>query len=327
MNLQEKINNVKNFIKDKKIAISFSGGADSTLIAYLAAQVSDNPIAITVDNKIMPEGFVENAKEIASEFGLKHIIIDIDFFKSDIILNNPNRCFLCRKSMYEEIKKVASENGCEFIVDGTNLSDLIQDRPGILINYENNIQSPFVKSQLTSEEIHKYLDENNIKYSKSTTCMATRLPFKTEVKQEEISKIDSYEQFIKHVSGCDVVKVRKYYDSYVCEVDDLDKITDTNTLKQIYDKLNERNNNKILLNLSPIKDNERIILDYNEGAFQYKLPYTINIENTKKELENDSITTKLEIKKNGIIKGNNFNSYTEAINEFITILPYIRRTI
>lgn len=327
MNLQEKINNVKKFIKDKKIAISFSGGADSTLIAYLAAQVSDNPIAITVDNKIMPEGFVENAKEIASEFGLKHIIIDIDFFKSDIILNNPNRCFLCRKSMYEEIKKVASENGCEFIVDGTNLSDLIQDRPGILINYENNIQSPFVKAQLTSEEIHKYLDENNIKYSKSTTCMATRLPFKTEVTKEEISKIDSYEKFIKEVSGCDVVKVRKYYDSYVCEVNDLDKITDANTLKHIYDKLNERNNKKILLNLSPIKDNGRIIIDYNEGAFQYKLPYNINIENTKKELKKDSINTKLEITKNGIVKGNNFNSYNQAINEFIKILPYIRRTI
>lgn len=327
MTLQEKINKVKDLIKDKKIAISFSGGADSTLIAYLAAQVSDNPITITVDNKIMPEGFVENAKEIASEFGLKHIIIDIDFFKSEIILNNPNRCFLCRKSMYEEIKKVASENGCEFIVDGTNLSDLIQDRPGILINYENNIQSPFVKAQLTSEEIHNYLDKNNIRYSKSTTCMATRLPFKAEVTKEEISKIDSYEKFIKDVSGCDVVKVRKYYDSYVCEVDDLDKITDANTLKQIYDKLNERNNNKILLNLSPIKDNERIILDYNEGAFQYKLPYNINIANTKKELENDSISTKLEIRKNGMVKGNNFNSYKEAINEFIEILPYIRRTI
>ncbi|WP_415953495.1 ATP-dependent sacrificial sulfur transferase LarE [Methanobrevibacter woesei] len=327
MKLQEKISNVKNLIKDKKIAISFSGGADSTLIAYLAAQVSDNPIAITVDNKIMPEGFVENAKEIAGEFGLKHIIIDIDFFKSDIILNNPNRCFLCRKSMYEEIKKVASKNNCEFIVDGTNSSDLIQDRPGILINYENNIQSPFVKAQLTSEEIHKYLDENNIRYSKSTTCMATRLPFKTEVTKEEISKIDSYEKFIKEVSGCDVVKVRKYYDSYVCEVDDLDKITGTNTLKQIYDKLNERSNNKVLLNLSSIKDNERIILEYNEGAFQYKLPYNINIENTKKELEKDNINTKLEIKKNGIVKGNNFNSYNQAINEFIKLLPYIRRTI
>jgi uncharacterized protein len=327
MKLQEKISNVKNLIKDKKIAISFSGGADSTLIAYLAAQVSDNPIAITVDNKIMPEGFVENAKEIAGEFGLKHIIIDIDFFKSDIILNNPNRCFLCRKSMYEEIKKVASKNNCEFIVDGTNSSDLIQDRPGILINYENNIQSPFVKAQLTSEEIHKYLDENNIRYSKSTTCMATRLPFKTEVTKEEISKIDSYEKFIKEVSGCDVVKVRKYYDSYVCEVDDLDKITGTNTLKQIYDKLNERSNNKVLLNLSSIKDNERIILEYNEGAFQYKLPYNINLENTKKELEKDNINTKLEIKKNGIVKGNNFNSYNQAINEFIKLLPYIRRTI
>ena len=157
--------------------------------------------------------------------------------------------------------------------------------------------------------------------------MATRLPFKTEVTKEEISKIDSYEKFIKEVSECDVVKVRKYYDSYVCEVDDLDKITDTNTLKQIYDKLNERSNKKILLNLSSIKDNGRIIIDYNEGTFQYKLPYNINLENTKKELENNSITTKLEIRKNGIVKGNNFNSYKEAINEFITILPYIRRTI
>ena len=78
MNLDEKIEKVENTIKNRKIAIAFSGGADSTLLAYLASKVSDKPIAITIDNHIFPTGFIKHCKKTAKEFGITHKVIDLN---------------------------------------------------------------------------------------------------------------------------------------------------------------------------------------------------------------------------------------------------------
>ena len=88
MNLEDKIDKVKSILKDKKVAIGFSGGADSTLIAYLSSKVSKDTLAITIDNHLLPTGFVENTKEIAESFAIKHEIIDIDFYKDENFLSN-----------------------------------------------------------------------------------------------------------------------------------------------------------------------------------------------------------------------------------------------
>lgn len=77
MNLDEKVEKVKNTLKNRKVAIAFSGGADSTLLAYLASEVSDDPIAITIDNHIFPTGFIKHCKKTAKEFGIRHQIIDL----------------------------------------------------------------------------------------------------------------------------------------------------------------------------------------------------------------------------------------------------------
>ena len=219
MNLDEKIEKVENTIKNRKIAIAFSGGADSTLLAYLASKVSDKPIAITIDNHIFPTGFIKHCKKTAKEFGIKHKVIDLNFYEHENLLSNKSdRCFVCRDLMYGNIKKYATDNGYESVLDGNNISDLVLDRPGILITYKNNIESPFIHAKLTSKEIHEYLNKHNIPFSRSTTCLGTRLPTNTKMTPENIKQVSASEDFIYEKTNCEIVKVRNNNGLALCEV-------------------------------------------------------------------------------------------------------------
>ena len=335
MNLEDKIKIVENILKDKKVAIGFSGGADSTLLTYLSSKFAKDTLAITIDNNLFSTGFVENTKKACKTFGVTHKIIGMDFWKeSEILLNNQKRCFNCRNLMYTTIEKIARENGYEFICDGNNISDLIQDRPGILITYEKGFKTPFIDAKLSSKEIHEYLDKNNIPYSKSTTCLATRIPAGTPVTREEIRKIRNSEDYILKNTDCKIVKVRSFKETGIVEVDEINEILTDNKFKQINDELKAQGFGKVCLNLSEIDDNEYIRLDYTEGSFSYKLPYTINLDETRKRMENINSydeykiqTDNITIDENGIIEGNDFKNYETASDAFMNILSKLRRNI
>ena len=138
MNTNIKINKVKEIFEDYgKVALAFSGGADSTLLAYLAKEAGVDVLAITYDNQIFPSGFLEFAKRRTSELGIRHEIIENNFIDvDDIVTNTPQRCLVCRRLMYGAIKQKANEEGYEIIIDGNNITDLTHDRPGILMKYE-----------------------------------------------------------------------------------------------------------------------------------------------------------------------------------------------
>lgn len=336
MKLEDKIEIVEKILKDKNVAVGFSGGADSTLIAYLSSKVAKNTLAITIDNHLMPTGFIEHAKNATDLFNINHEIIDINFYDDETFLNNDSkRCYTCRNLMYSEIKKLAFEKGYDFVCDGNNISDLVNDRPGILITYAQNFETPLIEAKLTSKEIHEYLDKNDIPYSKSTTCLATRIPTGIKVTKEKIDRIICCEDYILANTDCKIVKVRDNETLSLCEVDDIKEIIRDNKFKQINDELKKQGYEKVSLNLSEIQDNDDIIIDWDEGSFSYKLPFTINIENTKKELENEIIfkskekicIKNIEIFDTGLIKGNNFENYENALDKFMQLLPNIRRNV
>ena len=336
MSLEDKIEIVKDCLKDKKVAIGFSGGADSTLIAYLASQISSDVLAITIDNHLFPDNFLKHTQDMAKEFNIKHHIIDINFYEdSEFLKNSPSRCHSCRNLMYEKIKEHALKNGFDYVCDGNNISDLVIDRPGILITYKMEFETPLIEARLTSKEIHEYLNKNNIRYSKSTTCLATRIPTNTKITSEKIEKIKKSEEVLSDISGRELVKVRDFNELSVCELDSFSKIMNDKSLNEINDQLKLLGYKKVCLNLSPLDDDEDIKLDYENNAFQYQLPFSINIENTKNQLEKNIILKnpekiqleKIVINKNGLIEGNNFKNYTEALTEFMDILTKIRRNI
>lgn len=336
MNLEDKINIVKDILKDKKVAIGFSGGADSTLIAYLSSKVAKDTLAITIDNHLLPRDFVENTKKVTDKFGIKHEIIDINFYNDEKFLSNDSgRCYSCRNLMYSKIEEHAHERGFDFICDGNNISDLVIDRPGILITYKKEFETPFIKAKLTSKEIHEYLNRNNISYSKSTTCLATRIPVNTRTTKEKIDRISYCENFILANTNCEIVKVRDFENYCICEVDNIDEILGNDKFKQINDELKKQGYEKVALNLSEIDDNEFISIDYHNKSFEYQLPFTINLENTKKQFDNTFLENtneiidleKITIYSDGLIKGHDLETYEIALDTFMEILPKLRRNI
>lgn len=336
MDLEDKINIVKNVLKDKKVAIGFSGGADSTLIAYISSKVAKDTLAITIDNHLLPKGFVKNTKDLAKSFGIKHEVIDINFYDDEYFLKNDGkRCYTCRNLMYTEIKKLAQKKGFNFICDGNNISDLVIDRPGILVTYKKGFKTPFIEAKLTSKEIHEYLNKKNISYSKSTTCLATRIPTNTKITFEKIKCIDYCEKYILKNTLCNIVKVRDLGEYAIVEVNNLDEILKNDTFKQISNELKENGFKKVALNLDVINEDEYIKIDYSNKTFTYQLPFTINIENTQTQLKNEIIqntknsleTKHITIYENGLIKGHDLESYELALDTFMEILVKVRRNI
>ena len=332
MDLNDKISIVRNILKNEKTAIGFSGGADSTLLAYLSSKYAEDTLAITVDNHLMPNAFIENAQKIAESFKINHEIIDIDFYENkNFLSNDAGRCFICRNIMYDQIKKTANEKGYDFICDGNNISDLVINRPGILITYEKEFKTPLIEAKLTSKEIHEYLNKNSIPYSKSTTCLATRIPINTPATYEKIKRIGYCEDYISSNTDCEIVKVRDLDEFCMIEVDKLDEIVKNNIFNSEFKKQGFK---KVVLNLNPIDDDESIDINYKNNGFAYQLPFTIDIENTKKQLKetityaNDRIIIEnIEIYENGLIKGNDFESYSDALETFMELLPKLRRNI
>ena len=355
MNTNEKIEKVKEILKNyNKIALAFSGGADSTLLAYLAKESGCDVLAITYDNQIFPSGFLEFAKRRTKEIGIKHEIIESDFLEiDDVAKNSPKRCLVCRKVMYGAIKQLANEKGYEIIIDGNNITDLIHDRPGILMKYEFEIESPFIEAKLETYEIHKFLKENNIEYSRSTTCLATRVKTNETVTMDKVNRIDYCEGFIKKTTGCDVVKLREANNVATIELDDLSNIVDNNKLKSIYEELKTAQYDKILLNIDFSSDDEDLVLDSELNAgkeyllLRKRLPFGINISQTDKVLkENDYafisnvqtnesigyiklIVDKKESKifRDGVISIEDNKSKKDATESLAKLLPLIRRTV
>ncbi|AMD17719.1 potassium ABC transporter ATPase [Methanobrevibacter sp. YE315] len=336
MSLERKINIVKDILKDKKVAIGFSGGADSTLIAYLSSKVAAETLAITIDNHLLPTGFVENTKNVAKSFGIKHEIIDIDFYQKDyFLLNDSKRCYNCRTLMYSQIEKAAHERGYDFICDGNNISDLVIDRPGILVTYKKGFKTPFIDAKLTSKEIHEYLNKHDIPFSRSTTCLATRIPTDTPTTKEKISRISCCEDYILENTSCEIVKVRDLGKYAICEVDKLNELFNDHKYSLISDELKRQGFEKVALNLSEIDDDEYIKIEYNDGSFSYKLPFSINLENSEKILDGEIInkspekieTKNIIVNENGLIEGNDFKTYDDALYSFMEILPKLRRNV
>ncbi len=357
MKTLDKINKVKDFFKNRKVAIAFSGGADSTLLVHLAKQSNADILAITFDNHVDPSGFIEYAKKRACDFQIKHEIIESDYFETDLVANTPSRCYDCRKLMYASIKQVAFEKDYEIIVDGNNITDLIHDRPGILVKYENDISSPFIDAGLESHEIHKYLNDNEIEYSKSTTCLATRIKTNQKVTIEKINRIEYGESFIRDLTGNEIVRLREDNDTAIIEVDDLEMILDIEKIHEIEKELKNLQYNRILLDVNTYDDKSKLIEDFEIKSlqngrlkFEKELPYTIDIKNTLKEFEKidkidnlgqisniislDAGYIKIEIEdkiirlfEKGKVVLENLNTKEEIYLYLIKTLPLIRRKL
>lgn len=351
MDLKTELNKIKDYLKDKKIVIAFSGGADSTLLAKLAVDSAREVVAVTVDNGILPDDCINNAKEIAKNIGITHHVLEENYLEDESFRSNPSRrCFICKNKMYTKIGEFARNNGFDEIADGTNISDLLEDRPGVMVNYQKNILMPLVYGGMTSEDVINADKMLNLKYSLSTTCYATRIPSDTELTIKKINRIAYAESLIKDVTEIDELRVRDDNDIARIEVSNADSLLNTDILSYISNELNSIGFKRVLLDITGYIDGKKDLVIYkpckdeaNKIMFETELPFEINIQDTCRELEKKLVDIKcstqmgvimielngrnVTIFKKGKIVARKIKDKEDANNLMIEILPLLRRIV
>ena len=236
--LHIKLEKLKQYIAGLgSLAVGFSGGVDSSLLTAVAHEVlGDRLIAVTGADASVPEREVEEAKRFCKERGIRHIICRVDPLKEEGYRHNsPDRCYFCKHGIFTEVKKIAEENGIEYMAEGSNMDDIGDYRPGLRAAAELSVKSPLREAGLTKSEIRLISKEMGLPtWSKpSLACLATRIPYGEEITPEKLKTIDNAEQLLID-SGLSNVRVRAHGEIARIEIDpsEFEKILD----KKITDK-------------------------------------------------------------------------------------------
>ena len=205
--------------------LAFSGGIDSSLILKLAQEAADRNgtklYAVTFDTVLHPKADREIASRVARENHSIHEIISVDELKQEEIRFNPkNRCYLCKKSLFSGLLDFARAHDAAVVMEGTNQDDLKQYRPGIQAVKELGVKSPLMEAGFTKAEIRAYAKELDISVAErpSSPCLATRLPYGTEIDMALLKRIGEGEEALRNL-GLKNVRIRVHGEIARLEVD------------------------------------------------------------------------------------------------------------
>lgn len=193
-------------LTDHGLCLAFSGGADSSLLLKMAAELASpkgTPVyAVTFNSRLHPACDLENARRVAKEAGGIHVVLDIDELEMEAIRNNPpNRCYLCKRQLFERLREFAAEKGIAALAEGTNGDDLRVYRPGIQAVRELGVASPLAQAGFTKAEVRELAAGYGISAASrpAAPCMATRLPYGAALDYGVLKKIERGEEFLKGI--------------------------------------------------------------------------------------------------------------------------------
>jgi uncharacterized protein len=225
--------------------VALSGGVDSAVVALAAKKALDkNAIAITADYKTLAEEELATARQVAKEIGIEHKVIEYNELENpEFVKNDSMRCYHCRTELGQHLSEEAKKAGITLIVDGTNIDDLSDYRPGIRALRENDVRSPMVELGITKSQIYEIAKEFGLSvYDKpSNACLASRISTGDQVTYEKLQRIESAEIVVKTIFGVRQVRVRDHGELARVEVgkDELQKLFDVDRLALLDRKLRE----------------------------------------------------------------------------------------
>lgn len=198
----------------EKATVAFSGGIDSTLVTYLAKlALGENVAAVTAQSPSLPKSELEQAKKIAAQIGVKHIIIETNELADSNYVSNPtNRCYFCKKELAEKLTALAKDSGCSTIIDGTNAEELLGHRPGATALSEYNIMRPLAEAGMNKEEIRETARLLGLpNYDKpSNPCLSSRVQYGQIITPEKLLRIERSENLIRSLTGVRELRVRDH---------------------------------------------------------------------------------------------------------------------
>ena len=224
--MQTKLDDLKRIIGSMESAIvAFSAGVDSTFVAAIAADVlGDRAMAVTGVSPSIPAAEVEEAKELAARIGIKHVLLDTsEMDRPGYVENSPQRCYHCKTELYSLLEDMAGREGYAFVLDGCNMDDLGDHRPGRVAASEHAVRSPLIEAGFTKIELREMSRERGLPTwdKPAMACLSSRIPYGTPVTVESLDQIGAAEAFVRQL-GLRQVRVRHHNDVARIEVEPQD---------------------------------------------------------------------------------------------------------
>ena len=190
-----------------KAALAFSGGVDSSYLLYAARQLGADVKAYYVKTAFQPEFEYQDALRLASQLGADIQVLTLDVLACpDVTVNPKNRCYFCKQHIFGNILRQAKADGYHTVLDGTNASDQVSDRPGMKALQEMKILSPLRLTGLTKAEIRRLSREAGLfTWDKpSYACLATRIPTGTEITGADLARTEWAEDYLMNLGFRDL---------------------------------------------------------------------------------------------------------------------------
>ena len=202
------------------VAVAFSGGVDSTLVAVAAHRVlGSKALAVTAVSPALAKRELEETVSLAERFGFPHRIIHTNEMEREgYVANSPQRCYFCKTELYSQLTELADQESIKWVVNGANTDDIGDYRPGIVAASEHRVRSPMVEVGLTKADVRaiaKILDIP-IWDKPAQPCLSSRIPYGTPVTVENLSKVEQAEDYLR---GLGLREVRARHHDRLCRIE------------------------------------------------------------------------------------------------------------
>jgi pyridinium-3,5-biscarboxylic acid mononucleotide sulfurtransferase len=224
-----------------RVLIAFSGGVDSTLLLKVAVDaLGENALAATAISETTSRHERRDAVRLAKRMGVTHLLVESQELQMPEFINNPaDKCYICKKHRFSAMKALAEKNGCFYVLDGSNLDDQRDFRPGIRALEELGVRSPLFETKMTKSDIRRLSQKLGLPTWKkpSFACLASRIPYNHRITPKKLQQVDAGEDFLRELDFSPQLRVRHYGDTVRLEIapDDIQELASAILRERIVD--------------------------------------------------------------------------------------------
>ena len=212
--LQAKYKRLKGILEEMgSVLVAFSGGVDSSFLLKTAHEVlRDEVFAVIASSETYPEKEKEEAIKIAQYLNVRYKIIrTLELENPDFVNNSPQRCYFCKRVLFSRLKEIAEDEGISCVIDGANLEDTGDYRPGSIAAEELGIRSPLKEARFIKSEIRELSRQLGLPtWNKpSMACLASRFPYYMRIDMKSLKRVSQAEDFLRAL-GFSQIRVRHH---------------------------------------------------------------------------------------------------------------------